>query len=146
MIVGIHRAIVQYAPFCNWGRSKDMKLFECPVRATADVIDGKWKPMIVNALKAKPLRFGQLLRALPEASRKVATEQLRELEREGIISRTAFGRRWERVEYSLTGYGRTLVPVLTLMADWGVKHQGRKSRSGARAVEHRTSQQQDDSQ
>jgi DNA-binding HxlR family transcriptional regulator len=123
-----------------------MKLFECPVRATADVIDGKWKPMIVNALKAKPLRFGQLLRALPEASRKVATEQLRELEREGIICRTAFGRRWERVEYSLTGYGRTLVPVLTLMADWGVKHQGRKSRSGARAVEHRTSQQQDDSQ
>jgi DNA-binding HxlR family transcriptional regulator len=113
-----------------------MKLSECPVRATADVIDGKWKPMIVNALKAKPLRFGQLLRALPEASRKVATEQLRELEREGIISRTAFGNRWERVEYSLTGYGRTLVPVLTLMADWGVKHQRRKSRLGARAVEH----------
>ena len=123
-----------------------MKLSECPVRATADAIDGKWKPMIVNALKAKPLRFGQLLRALPEASRKVATEQLRELEGEGIISRTAFGRRWERVEYSLTGYGRTLVPVLALMADWGVKHQGRKSRSGARAIEHRTSQQQDDSQ
>jgi len=92
-----------------------MKLSECPVRATADVIDGKWKPMIVNALKAKPLRFGQLLRALPEASRKVASEQLRELESEGIISRTAFGNRWERVEYSLTGYGRTLVPVLTLI-------------------------------
>ena len=123
-----------------------MKLSECPVRATADVIDGKWKPMIVNALKAKPLRFGQLLRALPEASRKVATEQLGELEREGIISRTAFGNRWEQVEYSLTGYGRTLVPVLTLMADWGVKHQRRKWRLGARAVEHRTSQQQDDSQ
>jgi DNA-binding HxlR family transcriptional regulator len=123
-----------------------MKLSECPVRATADVIDGKWKPMIVNALKAKPLRFGQLLRALPEASRKVATAQLRELEREGIISRIAFGNRWERVEYSLTLYGRTLVPVLTLMADWGMKHQRRKSRLGARAVEHRTSQQQDDSQ
>jgi DNA-binding HxlR family transcriptional regulator len=123
-----------------------MKLSECPVRATADVIDGKWKPMIVNALKAKPLRFGQLLRTLPEASRKVVTEQLRELELEGIISRTAFGNRWERVEYSLTGYGRTLVPVLTLMADWGMKHQRRKSRFGARAVEHRTSQQQEDSQ
>jgi len=123
-----------------------MKLSECPVRAAAAVIEGKWKPMIVNALKAKPLRFGQLLRALAEATRKVATEQLRELECEGIISRTAFGNRWERVEYSLTGYGRTLVPVLTLMADWGVKHQRRKSRLGARAVEHRISQQQDDSQ
>jgi DNA-binding HxlR family transcriptional regulator len=123
-----------------------MKLSECPVRVTADVIDGKWKPMIVNALKAKPLRFGQLLRALPEASRKVATEQLRELEREGIISRTAFGNRWERVEYSLTGYGRTLVPVLALMADWGVKHQRRKPRLVARAAENRTNQRQDDSQ
>jgi DNA-binding HxlR family transcriptional regulator len=123
-----------------------MKLSECPVRGTADVIDGKWKPMIVNALKAKPLRFGQLLRALPEASRKVATDQLRELESEGIISRTAFGNRWERVEYSLTEYGRTLLPVLKLMADWGVKHQRRKSKLVARAVEDRTSQQQDDSQ
>jgi DNA-binding HxlR family transcriptional regulator len=123
-----------------------MKLSECPVRGTADVIDGKWKPMIVNALKAKPLRFGQLLRALPEASRKVATDQLRELETEGIISRTAFGNRWERVEYSLTEYGRTLLPVLKLMADWGVKHQRRKSKLVARAVEDRTSQQQDDSQ
>jgi DNA-binding HxlR family transcriptional regulator len=114
-----------------------MRLSECPVRATADVIDGKWKPMIVNALKAKPLRFGQLLRSLPEATRKVATEQLRDLEHEGIISRTAFGNRWERVEYSLTEYGRTLVPVLTSMADWGVKHQRRKSRLGARVVGHR---------
>ena len=121
-----------------------MKLSECPVRAAADVIDGKWKPMIVNALKAKPLRFGQLLRALPEASRKVASEQLRELEREGIISRTAFGNRWERVEYSLTGYGRTLVPVLTLMADWGLKHQRRKSRLSADALTRQTRQLQND--
>jgi DNA-binding HxlR family transcriptional regulator len=97
----------------------------------------------VNALKTKQLRFGQLLRALPEASRKVATEQLRELEREGIVSRTAFGNRWERVEYSLTGYGRTLVPVLTLMADWGLQHQRRKSRLSARAVDHQTSLEQD---
>jgi DNA-binding HxlR family transcriptional regulator len=122
-----------------------MKLSECPVRATADVIDGKWKPMIVNALKAKPLRFGQLLRALPEASRKVATEQLRELESEGIISRTAFGSRWERVEYSITRYGRTLVPVLTLMADWGLKHQRRKSRLSPDAVARQTIQTQNDS-
>lgn len=122
-----------------------MKLSECPVRATADVIDGRWKPMIVNALKAKPLRFGQLLRALPEASRKVATEQLRQLEREDIISRTAFGNRWERVEYSLTGYGRTLVPVLALMAGWGVKHQRHKSRLSADAVAHSTRRPQDQS-
>src|SRR5437667_10592779 len=105
-----------------------MKLSECPVRATADVIDGKWKPIIVNALKDKPLRFGQLLRELPEASRKVATEQLRELQKDGIISRNAMGTRSERVDYSLTEYGKTLVPVLTAMADWGLKHQRRKLR------------------
>ena len=83
--------------------------------------------MILNALKTKPLRFGQLLRTLPEASRKVITQQLRELEQEAIVSRIAAGNRWERVEYSLTAYGRTLVPVLTLMADWGKKHRRRKS-------------------
>ena len=100
-----------------------MKLFDCPVRATADAIDGKWKPMIVNSLKAGGLRFGQLLREIPEASRKVLTEQLRDLQREHILSRQASGGRAERVEYSLTAYGRTLVPVLTVMAAWGKKHR-----------------------
>jgi len=105
-----------------------MQLYECPVRETADVIDGKWKPLIINSLKARPLRFGQLLRRISEASRKVLTDQLRGLEREGIISRVEFGVRSERVEYSLTPYGLTLVPVLTSMAEWGLKHKRRKQR------------------
>jgi DNA-binding HxlR family transcriptional regulator len=53
----------------------------------------------------------------------VITEQLRELEEDGIISRKAFGQKWERVGYELTAHGRTLVPVLTLMAKWGKKHK-----------------------
>jgi DNA-binding HxlR family transcriptional regulator len=105
-----------------------MRLYECPVRETADVIDGKWKPMIVNSLKSGTLRFGQLIRRIPEASRKVLTEQLRELEREQIVSRMVFGSRSERVEYSLTNYGLTLVPVLTVMANWGRRHKTRKRR------------------
>jgi DNA-binding HxlR family transcriptional regulator len=100
-----------------------MWLSECPVRPAIDVIEGKWKPIVVNALKAGALRFGQLRRHAPEASRKVLTEQLRELEGDQIISRKAFGQRWERVEYELTAYGRTLVPVLALMARWGKKHK-----------------------
>jgi DNA-binding HxlR family transcriptional regulator len=99
-----------------------MRLSECPVRATIDVIDGKWKPIIVNALKPGTLRFGQLRRHAPEATRKVLTEQLRELEKDQIITRRVLGQRWERVEYALTPYGRTLLPVLTLMAKWGKKH------------------------
>jgi DNA-binding HxlR family transcriptional regulator len=100
-----------------------MRLAECPVRPAIDVVEGKWKPIVVNALKPGRLRFGQLRRHVPEASRKVLTEQLRELEGDQIIARKAFGQKWERVEYELTAYGRTLVPVLTLMAKWGRKHK-----------------------
>lgn len=103
-----------------------MRLFECPVRATIDVIEGKWKPIIVNALKHGTLRFGKLRRELPEASQKVLTGQLRELERDGIIARRTSEKRWERVEYSLTVYGRTLIPVLTVMAKWGEIHKQNK--------------------
>jgi DNA-binding HxlR family transcriptional regulator len=108
-----------------------MRLAECPVRATIDVIEGKWKPIIVNALKQGTLRFGQVRRQVPEAARKVLTEQLRELEHDGIIMRRTSEKRWERVEYSLTSYGRTLVPVLTLMAKWGKTH---KKSKGARSL------------
>jgi len=90
------------------------------------VIEGKWKPIIVNALKQGTLRFGQLRRHAPEATRKVLTEQLRGLEADGIVTRKVIGQKWERVEYSLTSYGRTLVPVLTLMAKWGRTHKKSK--------------------
>ena len=96
-----------------------MRLAECHVRATIDVIEGKWKPIIVNALKQGTLRFGQLRRHVPEATRKVLTEQLRELENDRIVLRRTSEKSWQRVEYSLTAYGRTLIPVLTLMAEWG---------------------------
>src|SRR6266481_319324 len=100
-----------------------MRLSDCPVRPAIDVVEGKWKPIVVNALKAGGLRFGKLRRQAPEASRKVLTEQLRELEDDQIVSRIVFGQRWERVEYELTAYGRTLVTVLTLLAKWGKKHK-----------------------
>jgi DNA-binding HxlR family transcriptional regulator len=100
-----------------------MRLAACPVRATIDVIEGKWKPIIVNALKTGTLRFGQLRRHVPEASRKVLTEQLRELESDQVILRQASEKPWERVTYRLSPYGRTLVPVLTVMAKWGERHR-----------------------
>lgn len=111
-----------------------MRLSECPVRATIDVIEGKWKPIIVNALKPGSLRFGQLRREVPEATRKVLTDQLRELEDDRIIARKTGEKRWERVEYSLTPYGRTLVPVLTLMAKWGKIHKKTKEAEFLQAV------------
>ncbi|HEY2823150.1 MAG TPA: helix-turn-helix domain-containing protein [Candidatus Acidoferrum sp.] len=100
-----------------------MRLADCPVRAAIDVIEGKWKPIIVNALKAGPLRFGQLRREAPEAAKKVLTAQLRELEQDEIIGRKKFEEGEEHVRYGLTAYGRTLVPILTHMGKWGATHK-----------------------
>ena len=111
-----------------------MRLSECLVRTTIDVIDGKWKPIIVNELKDGMLRFGQLQRRVPEAARKVLTEQLRELEEDEIVSRKAAAQKWQRVEYALTPYGRTLAPVLSLMAKWGQIH--RQVAQGSRPIDH----------
>jgi DNA-binding HxlR family transcriptional regulator len=102
-----------------------MRLSECSVRAAIDVIEGKWKPIIINALKSKPLRFGQLRREAPEATKKVLTAQLRELERDEVIRREKFGEPKEHLRYTLTTYGRTLVPILTHMAQWGATHKER---------------------
>jgi len=102
-----------------------MRLADCPVRAAIDVIEVKWKPIIVNALKSKPLRFGELRREAPEATKKVLTEQLRELEKDEIICRKNFDEREEHLRYALTAHGRTLVPILTHMAKWGAIHRAR---------------------
>lgn len=102
-----------------------MRLADCPVRAAIDVIEGKWKPIIVNALKAGPLRFGQLRREAPEATKKVLTAQLRELEKDEIICRKNFDEGEEPLRYALTAYGRTLVPILAHIAKWGAIHKAR---------------------
>ena len=102
-----------------------MRLSDCPVRAAIDVIEGKWKPIIVNALKAGPLRFGQLHREAAEATKKVLTAQLRQLEKDEIICRKNFNEGEEHLRYALTAYGRTLVPILTHMAKWGAIHKAR---------------------
>ena len=102
-----------------------MRISECPVRAAIDVIEGKWKPIIINALKSQPLRFGQLRREAPEATKKVLTAQLRELEKDGVIYRKNFGESEDHLRYALTAYGRTLVPILARIAKWGAAHKAR---------------------
>ena len=105
-----------------------MDLSECPVKATAEVISGKWKPLIIFSLKGGALRYGELRRQVPGPTHKVLTQQLRQLERDQIIRRTIYAQVPPRVEYSLTAYGCTLTPVLESMADWGKKHVGRRAR------------------
>jgi DNA-binding HxlR family transcriptional regulator len=100
-----------------------MLLSQCPVSATLRVIGGKWKPLILNELKDRKLRFGQLQRRIPEASHKVLTEQLRQLEQSGILARTIYPETVLRSEYELTPYGESLRPILHALCDWGIRHR-----------------------
>jgi DNA-binding HxlR family transcriptional regulator len=103
-----------------------MDLSSCPVKVTADVISGKWKPLIIFSLKPGPLRYSELRKHMPGPTHKVLTQQLRQLERDRIISRKVYPHVPPKVEYSLTAYGRTLTPILGSMAKWGEKHAARK--------------------
>jgi DNA-binding HxlR family transcriptional regulator len=104
-----------------------MKLEDCHVHDTIRFIGGKWKPIILYYLKDGKKRAGALANYVPEASGKVLTAQLRELERDGLIHRKIFPTVPPKVEYSLTDLGESLRPVLKALADWGKKHSGSKA-------------------
>ncbi len=104
----------------------------CPVTATMSVIGGKWKPIIMWAIGAGTRRFGEIRRMIPGITQKMLTQQLRELEVDGVIHREVYAVVPPRVDYSLTAYGRTLVPILKVMAQWGEAHRDRLDRLGTR--------------
>jgi DNA-binding HxlR family transcriptional regulator len=96
--------------------------YRCGVEVTLEIIGGKWKGVILWHLTRKTLRFSQLRRRLPGVTQKMLTQQLRELERDGLLDRRVFAEVPPRVEYSLTEKGRTLTPLLSLMCEWGKQH------------------------
>jgi DNA-binding HxlR family transcriptional regulator len=89
---------------------------------TLSKFDGKWKPLILWAVKEKPARFGELRRHMEEVSLKMLTKHLKELEADGMLTRTIFAEVPPRVEYELTPLGKSFVPVLEAMLQWGVEH------------------------
>ena len=99
---------------------------ECPITATLEIIGGKWKPIILYYLTSGTRRFGEIAARIPTISRKVLTEQLKELEKDGLIVREQFKEIPPRVEYSLTDLGKSLSGVFKEMAMWGKKHVFRK--------------------
>jgi DNA-binding HxlR family transcriptional regulator len=101
--------------------------FHCPVEATLGVIGGKWKVVILFWLRDDVRRFSDLRRRIPGISERMLIQQLRELEKHGIIHRNVYPEVPPKVEYSLTDYGRTLRPITDLMCDWGKKHMRRNS-------------------
>lgn len=91
---------------------------KCPAESTLEVIGGRWKVPIVWHLFAGTRRFSELRRALPDVTPKMLTQQLRELERDGIVSRKVYAEVPPKVEYSLTERGGSLRPVVNAMCGW----------------------------
>lgn len=91
----------------------------CPVRTTLEMIGGKYKSLILWHLSEAPLRFGELHRLIPQATAKMLTQQLRELEGDGMIMREAYPVIPPKVEYSLSERGASIRPVLEAMYNWG---------------------------
>ncbi|MBI2355076.1 MAG: winged helix-turn-helix transcriptional regulator [Deltaproteobacteria bacterium] len=95
------------------------KEYGCSVDVTLAIIGGKWKPAILWHLKKKTMRFSELQRKFPDTTRKMLTQQLRELEDHGMVHREVYTQVPPKVEYSFTEKGRSIIPVLDLMYDWG---------------------------
>jgi DNA-binding HxlR family transcriptional regulator len=92
------------------------------VDATITLIGGKYKSLILWHLTGATLRYGELQKLIPQATPKMLTQQLRELETNRLIVRTVYAVVPPKVEYSLTDFGRTLKPILDAMYDWGADY------------------------
>ena len=102
----------------------------CPVEATLEVIGGKWKVLILYHLSTNGThRFAELRRRITGVSERMLTQQLRELERAGIVQRQVFPEVPVKVEYSLSHYGTTLQPILDVLSVWGSNHLNRSKPS-----------------
>lgn len=95
------------------------KTYHCAMDVTMDFIGGKWKTVVLWYLRNKTLRFGELRKQIPDITEKMLSIQLKSLEEAGIIKREEFQEVPLRVEYSLTDFGRSLIPVLDAVAKWG---------------------------
>ncbi len=93
--------------------------YRCGVEVTLEYIGGKWKGVILWHLSHKTLRFSQLRRRLSGVTQKMLTQQLRELEADGLIHREVYAEVPPRVEYSLNERGKSLTPILQQMRSWG---------------------------
>ncbi|MFN8281755.1 MAG: helix-turn-helix domain-containing protein [Chitinophagales bacterium] len=98
----------------------------CPVTLTLELIGGRWKVLILFHLASGTKRFGEVAVRIPDISRKVLTEQLKELEKDGLVTRTQYKEIPPRVEYALTELGASLTPLFSEMAKWGNKNLASK--------------------
>ena len=105
---------------------------QCPIKATVDVIGGRWKPLILFYLLGQPKRFSTLRKDIPGVTGQMLTLQLRQLEADGIVARNIHAEVPVRVEYRLTTYGKTLSTLLADMRKWGERHLNRRDQKFAK--------------
>lgn len=103
--------------------------YNCAVVRTVGYIGGKWKPIILIRLMNGSVRFGKLAVQMPDISRKILTMQLRELEEDGLILRHSYSEKPPRVEYELSALGKTLIPILKAMYEWGTQMEDPATRT-----------------
>lgn len=97
----------------------DKNPFDCPLLHAMNVLGGKWKPILVYMLSLGMHRFGEIKKKIPQVSQKVLTQQLRELETDGIVFRKVYAEVPPRVEYNLTELGIRLTPLVMDLYAWG---------------------------
>lgn len=101
------------------------KEYKCAIDVTLAVVGGKWKTAILWHLAPGTLRFSDLQRIFPDTTRKMLTQQLRELEADGLVHREVYPQVPPKVEYSLTEKGRSIYPILEMMCNWGREYAAR---------------------
>ena len=109
-------------------RTRSNPVTGCPLTAALAAIGGKWKMIILYWLAEEPAHFAALRRKMSGISQKVLTQQLRELQADGLVHRQAADRLAQPVVYSLTAYGRSLMPLVESVRRWGRAHLGRGRR------------------
>jgi DNA-binding HxlR family transcriptional regulator len=119
------------ARFAQW-ESLRFDASRCPVRDVLDRIGEKWATLILVALAARARRFNELKRALPDISKRMLTQTLRSLERDGLIARRVFPTKPPSVEYSLTGLGASLLEPLADLIGWAERNHGEIQSTRAR--------------
>jgi DNA-binding HxlR family transcriptional regulator len=102
-------------------KNKDFNPYNCPVTHCMNKIGGKWKILIIYAVYKNCNRFSKMQRALPLISKQMLVNQLRELEEDGILERIIYAEIPPRVEYKITEYGQSLMPVISVLQNWGLK-------------------------
>lgn len=101
-------------------KNNELIEFSCPVTYTISIVGGKWKWIILYMIYRQGIiRYGELKKRLPSIAHKTLSQQLDELEESAIIHREQYNQMPPRVEYSLTEKGKSLIPILIQMAQWG---------------------------